>query len=169
MISVVPVVAVVVMIVIIASPVRIMMRRVERRDEKVEWTDPIPIVIRITRIADIFRITVGVKGHLAMHPRIARVEGELEPAFRREDCADDLFGFGGGGNQILAAVDVAIFNQVADDGVTAFEQFVGGELTGFVRQEKKGRDGADRWLRFRRHRLGGQFNGACAQQENCTD
>ena len=112
----------------------------DERDEV--GPNPVSRITDIARVIRIDRIAGRIKSDFAMGHAFRSIDREFETAIERQLRANDLLGIGGALHQIIAAVNIAFGDEIADDILAAFVQLLVGQLMGIVDQGEQRRRAA---------------------------
>ena len=123
------IVAVVVAVVMITPvPVPFAPRPEKRNDRNEEGAEAVAFVAGVARKIFVFGLAGGIEADFAARHAGRLVDAQFKTAVRGQHGADDLLGLGGVSCQRIAAVDIVLIDQVADDFVAAVAQVLRRQL-----------------------------------------
>ncbi len=145
-------VAMAVVAVIVGIPMAFMPDGINGHDGQVVRSKTVTVIPDVAGIKNIFRIAARIHVDLAMRDMCRVVDIQLKAAVVGQRGANNLFGVGGVGHEIIAAMNITMIDQIADNPLAALGQIVCGQLAGRIDDDQQ-RGGNVPVFGYRRRRL----------------
>lgn len=145
-------VAMAVVAVIVGIPMPLMPDGINGYDGQVVGSKTVTVIANVAGIKNVFRLATRIHIDLPMSDVRRIVDIQFEATIVGQCGPNDLFGIRGVGNQVVAAANVTVIDQVADDSVATIGQIVCGQLAGRIDDDQQ-RGGNVPVSGYRRRRL----------------